>query len=95
MDEEREVLKNYLGKDDFTALSPPPTGSKITQENDDIYAKDDRVSIRIYPLNSGDWGYEMDVYIRDKKSDLTMRGELPEDFYKNPHGLKFHLFEVM
>lgn len=95
MDEEREALKNYLGKDDFTALSPPPKGSKITQENDDIYAKDDRVSIRIYPLNSGDWGYEMDVYIRDKKSDLTMRGELPEDFYKNPHGLKFHLFEVM
>ena len=46
-------------------------------------------------MSSGGWGYEMDVYIRDKKSDLTMRGELPEDFYKNPHGLKFHLFEVM
>lgn len=95
MDEAFEVLEDYLGKDDFTSLTPPPAGSKIVLEDDDICVEDERASIRIYPLNSGGWGYEMDIFLRDKRSDLTMRGELPGDFCKNPHAIRFHLFEVM
>lgn len=95
MDEAFEALENYLGKDDFTSLAPPPIGSHIVLEEDEICAGDENSSIRLYRLNYGGWGYEMDVFRQDKRCDLTMRGELPGDFGKNPHSIKFHLFEVM
>jgi hypothetical protein len=95
MNEAIEILRDFLEKDDCTSLSAPPQGSKIILEDDDICAEDEHASIRIYPLNSGGWGYEMDVFIGGQKSDLTMRGELSEDFCENPRGIKFHLFEVM
>jgi len=95
MDEAFEALENHLGKDDFTSLAPPPIGSQLVLEKDEICADDENSSIRVYRLNYGGWGYEMDVFRQDKRCDLTMRGELPGDFGKNPHSIKFHLFEVM
>ncbi|PJO37821.1 hypothetical protein CTI10_014270 [Delftia acidovorans] len=95
VDEAFEALENYLGKDDFTSLAPPPIGSQLVLEKDEICADDENSSIRLYRLNYGGWGYEMDVFMQDKSCDLTMRGELPGDFGKNPHGIRFHLFEVM
>ena len=90
-----DTLRDFLEKDDFTSLFPPPPGSKAVMEENEVSADDENASIRIYRLNCGGWGYEMDVFSGDMRSDLTMRGELPEDFCKNPRSIKFHLFEVM
>lgn len=94
-DEAFDTLRDFLNKEDFTSLSPPPPGNKTVMEEDEVCADDENASIRIYPLNCGGWGYEMDVFSGDMRSDLTMRGELPEDFCENPRSIRFHLFEVM
>lgn len=94
-DEAFETLRDFLEKDDFTSLCPPPPGSKTVLEEDGICSDDEYASITVYRLNFGGWGYEMDVFSGGKRSDLTMRGELPEDFCKNPRSIRFHLFEVM
>src|SRR5258708_29822256 len=46
MDEAFEALENHLGKDDFTSLAPPPIGSQLVLEKDEICADDENSSIR-------------------------------------------------
>ncbi|GKS83693.1 hypothetical protein AVMA1855_06095 [Acidovorax sp. SUPP1855] len=81
-------------KDCYKDLSPPPTTCDFSIEEDDDDEENESAPLRIYKLDTGGWGYEMDIFRSERKTDVTMRGEYPTDFNENGN-IKFHLFEVM
>jgi hypothetical protein len=94
IEEAYDSLKEISIKDSFKDFSPPSSDCNITLEDGDDKT-DNNAPIRIFPLNSGGWGYEMDIFLREKKSDLTMRGAFGEDFNEFHGRIEFYMFEVM
>lgn len=88
-----EQLKS-IGNGIYHDLTAPPSGCSISVEEDDEDQANEDAPIRIYKLNTGGWGYEMDTFKSGKKTDLTMRGELASDFNES-RAIQFYMFEVM
>ncbi|WP_156957858.1 hypothetical protein [Paracidovorax oryzae] len=84
-----ELTKNNRGD-----LSPPAADCEISIEEDDDDEENEDAPIRIYKLNEGGWGFEMDIFKSGEKTDITMRGEFPIDFNEK-NNIEFHMFEVM
>lgn len=95
IDEGFDSLKRYTKNGNINDLSSPSVDCEISIEEDDEDEENEEAPLRIYSLDSGGWGYEMDVLLKNQPSDITMRGELSADFNTSDFGIKFHLFEVM
>jgi len=88
-------LQDYLGEAAYARFAPPPAQSLISLEENSEDEGIPDAPLRIYRQNTGEWGYEMDLWLDGQRSDLCMRGCLSADFNTADGRVYFHLFEVM